>query len=38
VDRIAEKSMVDTAFGTNPIKADLDDVRKLVIESINKAR
>ena len=38
VDRIAEKSMVDTAFGTNPIKADLDDVRKLVIKSINKAR
>ncbi len=38
VDRIAEKSMVDTAFGTNPIKADLNDVRKLVIESIIKAR
>ena len=38
VDRIAEKSMVDTAFGTNPIEAKIDDMRKLVLTSIIKAR
>ena len=36
--RIAEKSMVDTAFGTNPRNASYDDVYKLVVKSIKQAR
>ena len=38
VARIAEKSMIDTAFGTNPRNASYDDVYKLVTESIQQAR
>ena len=38
VDRIAKKSMVDTAFGTNPIDANINDMKKLVLASIVKAR
>jgi alcohol dehydrogenase class IV len=38
VDRIAKKSMVDTAFGTNPIDANISDMKKLVLASIVKAR
>ena len=34
----AEKSMIDTAFGTNPRSATLDDVRELVKVSIFGAR
>ena len=30
--------MIDTAFGTNPIPAELDDVRELVKISIIGAR
>ena len=38
IERISEKSMIDTAFGTNPRSATLDDVRKLVKVSIFGAR
>ena len=38
VERISEKSMIDTAFGTNPRSATLDDVRELVKVSIFGAR
>ena len=37
-ERIAEKSMVDTAFGTNPISANYDEVLELVKISIKQAR
>jgi hypothetical protein len=30
--------MVDTAFGTNPVEAKIDDMKKLVLASIVKAR
>jgi hypothetical protein len=30
--------MVDTAFGTNPIDANINDMKKLVLASIVKAR
>ena len=36
--RISKKAMIDTAFGTNPIPAELDDVRELVKISIIGAR
>ena len=36
--RIAEKSMVDTAFGTNPRSANFEQVLKLVNTSIKQAR
>ena len=38
IERISEKSMIDTAFGTNPRSATLDDVRELVKISIFGAR
>ena len=38
IERISEKSMIDTAFGTNPRSATLDDVRALVKVSIFGAR
>jgi alcohol dehydrogenase class IV len=38
IERISEKSMIDTAFGTNPRAATLDDVRELVKTSIFGAR
>ena len=38
IERISEKSMIDTAFGTNPRSATLDDVRELVKVSIFGAR
>ena len=38
IERISEKSMIDTAFGTNPRTATLDDVRELVKTSIFGAR
>ena len=38
IERISEKSMIDTAFGTNPKAATLDDVRELVKTSIFGAR
>ena len=38
IERISKKAMIDTAFGTNPIPAELDDVRKLVKISIIGAR
>ena len=38
IDRISKKTMIDTAFGTNPRKAELEDVKKLVTISINGAR
>ena len=36
--RIAEKSMVDTAFGTNPRSANFKEVLELVKMSIKQAR
>ena len=36
--RIAEKSMVDTAFGTNPRNANFEEVLELVKISIKLAR
>ena len=38
IERISEKSMIDTAFGTNPRTATLDDVRELVKTSVFGAR
>ena len=38
IERISEKPMIDTAFGTNPRSATLDDVRELVKVSIFGAR
>ncbi len=38
IERISKKAMIDTAFGTNPIPAKLDDVRELVKISIIGAR
>ena len=38
IERISEKSMIDTAFGTNPRSATLNDVRELVKVSIFGAR
>ncbi len=38
IERISEKAMIDTAFGTNPRSATLDDVRELVKVSIFGAR
>ena len=38
IERISEKSMIDTAFGTNPRAATLDNVRELVKTSIFGAR
>ena len=38
IERISKKSMIDTAFGTNPRAAILDDVRELVKTSIFGAR
>ena len=38
IERISKKAMIDTAFGTNPIPAELDDVRELVKISIIGAR
>ena len=37
-ERIAKKSMVDTAFGTNPRNASYDEMLELVKTSIKKAR
>ena len=37
-ERIAKKSMLDQAYGQNPKKASLDEVKDLVIKSIKKAR
>ena len=37
-ERIAEKSMVDTAFGTNPRNASYDEMLELVRTSIKQAR
>ena len=37
-ERIAKKSMVDTAFGTNPRNASYDEMFELVKTSINQAR
>ena len=36
--RIAKKAMADSAFGTNPIDANINDMKKLVLASIVKAR
>ena len=38
IERISEKAMIDTAFGTNPRSATLNDVRELVKVSIFGAR
>jgi alcohol dehydrogenase class IV len=38
VERIAAKSLKDSAAGTNPRKASLYDARMLVAEAINRAR
>jgi alcohol dehydrogenase class IV len=38
VERIAAKSLKDSAAGTNPRKASLEDTRMLVAEAINRAR
>jgi alcohol dehydrogenase class IV len=38
VERIAAKSLKDSAAGTNPRKASLEDARMLVAEAINRAR
>ncbi len=38
VERIAAKSLKDSAAGTNPRKASLDDARKLVEQAIVRAR
>ena len=37
-ERIAKKSMVDTAFGTNPRNASYDEMLELVRTSITQAR
>ena len=37
-ERIAKKSMLDQAYGQNPKKASLDEVKTLVLESIRQAR
>ena len=37
-ERIAKKSMLDQAYGQNPKKASLDEVKDLVIKSIKQAR
>ena len=38
VDRIAEKAMKDQAYATNPKKAPYEDMKKMVLQSIKKAR
>jgi len=38
VDRIAEKAMKDQAYATNPKKASYEDMKKMVLQSIKKAR
>ena len=38
IDRIAAKSLKDSAAGTNPRQATLDDARRLVEQAINQAR
>ena len=37
-ERIAKKSMLDQAYGQNPKKASLDEIKDLVIKSIKQAR
>ena len=37
-ERIAKKSMADQAYGQNPKKATLDEVKELTLKSIKKAR
>jgi alcohol dehydrogenase class IV len=37
-ERIAKKSMLDQAYGQNPKKASLDEVKSLVLQSIRQAR
>ena len=37
-ERIAKKSMLDQAYGQNPKKATLDEVKELTLKSIKKAR
>ena len=38
VDRIAEKSMKDQAFATNPRIATLEETKEITLASIKKAR
>jgi len=38
VDRIAEKSMKDQAYGQNPRKATLEEIKEITLASIKKAR
>ena len=38
VDRIAEKSMKDQAYGQNPRKATLEEIKEMTLASIKKAR
>ena len=38
IERISEKAMIDTAFGTNPRSATLDDVREILKFSIFRAQ
>ena len=37
-ERIAKKSMLDQAYGQNPKKASLEEVKELTLKSIKKAR
>ena len=37
-ERIAQKSMLDQAYGQNPKKATLEEVKELTLKSIKKAR
>ena len=38
VDRIAEKSMKDQAYGQNPRKSTLEEIKEITLASIKKAR
>ena len=38
VERISEKAMKDSAFATNPIIANLEEMKQLVSQSIKQAR
>ena len=38
IERIAEKSMKDQAYATNPKKASFKDMKEMVSQSIKKAR
>ena len=38
IERIAEKSMKDQAYATNPKKASFEDMKEMVSQSIKKAR